>query len=133
MEGKREFEALRSHSLKQSSTAFVTGFIHNLIAPSRSGFASFASQSTRTRAHARTHTHTHTQEKRYIEREGERDRETERERCTSGYDRYHVAAQQSICASLGKVTSNLLQLSLRFRYNFAVENKEECIQEALQK
>ena len=65
MEGKREFEALRSHSLKQSSTAFVTGFIHNLIAPSRSGFASFASQSTRTQ----THTHTHTQRKRGILRE----------------------------------------------------------------
>ena len=74
MEGKREFEALRSHSLKQSSTAFVTGFIHNLIAPSRSGFASFASQSTRTQ----THTHTHTQRKRGILRE--RERETGRQR-----------------------------------------------------
>ena len=69
MEGKREFEALRSHSLKQSSTALVTGFIHNLIAPSRSGFASFASQSTRTQ----THTHTHTQRKRGILRERERE------------------------------------------------------------
>lgn len=76
MEGKREFEALRSHSLKQSSTAFVTGFIHNLIAPSRSGFASFASQSTRTRTHAHTHTHTH--RKRGILRE--RERETGRQR-----------------------------------------------------
>ena len=69
-----------------------------------------------------THAHTHTHRGKEIYCEGERERE--RERCTSGYDRYHVAAQQSICASLGQITSNLLQLSIP---NFFSQLKDSVI------
>ena len=102
----RKYKTLRSHSLKWNHTQLL----------SLVSFITFTHPPSEMLALlTHTHAHTHTQV----------GRKREKERCRSGYERNRVAAQQYICASLGKIQAIcfnyqilnfILQSKISFRY-----------------